>query len=84
MKYFSIIHGISIVFMNIHHKTILHAYIINFSVKREISNDVSPGLRLQVNAVRILHDVSEVYITSLYADSNLAATHMRRGTLQKK
>ena len=76
-------YGISIFFMNIHHKTILHPDIINFSVIREISDAVSPGVRWQVNAVRILHDVSEVYMTSLFADSNLAAIHVRRVTLQK-
>ena len=75
MKYFSIIHKIFIFFVNICHKTILHPYIINFSVIREISDDVSPGLRWQVNSVRILH-VSEVYMISLFVDSNLAAIHV--------
>ena len=62
-------------------KSLFH--ILSSKVIWEISDDFVFSLRWQMNAVCILHEVCEFYLTSLFADSNLAVIHAGHLTVKK-
>jgi histone H3 len=53
-----------------------------------ITNDYSPDyktdLRFQSSAVMALQEAAEAYLVSLFEDTNLAAIHAKRVTIQPK
>ena len=66
-----------------HHVQTTH-FKLSSRVIQEISDCFVVGLRWQMNAVHIIHDVCEVYLTSLFTDSNLVAIHAGHVTVNKK
>ncbi len=61
----------------------LHKFIFN-RIIREISDEIKPDLRWQLLAVQALHEISEMYVTNLFNDSNLVAIHAGRVTVDRK
>ncbi|KAK0468371.1 histone-like type 2 [Desarmillaria tabescens] len=51
---------------------------------REISQDYKTDLRFQSSAILALQEASEAYLVSLFEDTNLAAIHAKRVTIQPK
>ncbi|CAE6361254.1 unnamed protein product [Rhizoctonia solani] len=51
---------------------------------REIAQDFKTDLRFQSSAVVALQEASEAYLVSLFEDTNLAAVHAKRVTIQPK
>ncbi|KAF8553763.1 histone H3 [Imleria badia] len=51
---------------------------------REIAQDFKTDLRFQTSAVMALQEASEAYLVSLFEDTNLAAIHAKRVTIQPK
>ncbi|EOR00154.1 Histone H3 [Wallemia ichthyophaga EXF-994] len=51
---------------------------------REIAQDFKTDLRFQSSAVMALQAASEAYLVSLFEDTNLAAIHAKRVTIQPK
>jgi len=51
---------------------------------REIAQDFKTDLRFQSSAVLALQEASEAYLVSLFEDTNLAAIHSKRVTIQPK
>jgi histone H3 len=51
---------------------------------REIAQDFKTDLRFQSSAVLALQEASEAYLVSLFEDTNMAAIHAKRVTIQPK
>ncbi|KAG8826061.1 histone H3.1 [Serendipita sp. 399] len=51
---------------------------------REIAQDYKTDLRFQSSAVMALQEAAEAYLVSLFEDTNLAAIHAKRVTIQPK
>ncbi|KAJ2046549.1 histone H3.1 [Coemansia sp. RSA 376] len=51
---------------------------------REIAQDFKTDLRFQSSAIAALQEAAEAYLVSLFEDTNLAAIHGRRVTIQPK
>ena len=51
---------------------------------REIAQDFKTDLRFQSSAVAALQEASEAYLVGLFEDTNLAAIHAKRVTIQPK
>ncbi|KAE8241688.1 hypothetical protein A4X13_0g7304 [Tilletia indica] len=51
---------------------------------REIAQDIRTDVRFQSAAIGALQEASEAYLVSLFADTNLAAIHAKRVTIQPK
>ena len=51
---------------------------------REIAQDYKSDLRFQSNAVLALQEAAEVYLVSLFEDTNLCAIHAKRVTIMTK
>jgi len=51
---------------------------------REIAQDFKTDLRFQSSAVLALQEAAEAYLVSLFEDTNLAAIHAKRVTIQPK
>ncbi|KAI4519238.1 histone H3 [Schizophyllum commune Loenen D] len=51
---------------------------------REIAQDFKTDLRFQSSAVMALQEAAEAYLVSLFEDTNLAAIHAKRVTIQPK
>lgn len=51
---------------------------------REIAQDFKTDLRFQSSAIGALQESVEAYLVSLFEDTNLAAIHAKRVTIQKK
>jgi len=51
---------------------------------REIAQDFKSDLRFQSSAIGALQEASEAYLVSLFEDTNLAAIHAKRVTIQPK
>ncbi|KAF9418847.1 methionyl-tRNA synthetase [Podila epigama] len=51
---------------------------------REIAQDFKPDLRFQTTAIGALQEASEAFLVSLFEDTNLAAIHATRVTIQPK
>jgi histone H3 len=51
---------------------------------REIAKDFKADLRFQSSAIGALQEASEAYLVSLFEDTNLAAIHAKRVTIQPK
>ncbi|KAF5339482.1 hypothetical protein D9758_015313 [Tetrapyrgos nigripes] len=51
---------------------------------REIAQDFKTDLRFQSSAVIALQEAAEAYVVSLFEDTNLAAIHAKRVTIQPK
>jgi histone H3 len=50
---------------------------------REIAQDFKTDLRFQSSAVMALQESAEAYLVSLFEDTNLAAIHAKRVTIQR-
>ncbi len=48
---------------------------------REIMQDFNDGLRIQKSCLLALQEASEMYLTNLFEDTNLATLHCRRVTI---
>jgi histone H3 len=51
---------------------------------REIARDIRGDLRIQSSAIMAIQEATEAYLVSLFEDSNLAAIHAKRVTIQPK
>jgi histone H3 len=51
---------------------------------REIAQDIKDCLRFQSTAIGALQEAVEMYLVSLFEDSNLCAIHAKRVTIQQK
>ncbi|KAJ1986228.1 histone H3.1, partial [Coemansia umbellata] len=51
---------------------------------REIAQDFKTDLRFQSSAIAALQEAAEAYLVGLFEDTNLAAIHGRRVTIQPK
>jgi histone H3 len=51
---------------------------------REIAQDFKTDLRFQSSAIGALQEAAEAYLVSLFEDTNLAAIHAKRVTIQPK
>lgn len=51
---------------------------------REVTEDVSPGKRLQASAIDAIQAAAEDYIVQLFEDANLLAIHAKRKTIFAK
>ncbi|KAE8218678.1 hypothetical protein CF326_g9113 [Tilletia indica] len=51
---------------------------------REIAQDIKTDIRFQSAAIGALQEASEAYLVSLFEDTNLAAIHAKRVTIQPK
>ena len=51
---------------------------------REIGQDIKTDLRFQSSALGALQEAAEAYLVTIFEDSNLAAIHARRVTIQPK
>ncbi|KAJ1836204.1 histone H3.1 [Coemansia sp. RSA 2711] len=51
---------------------------------REIAQDFKTDLRFQSSAIAALQEAAEAYLVALFEDTNLAAIHGRRVTIQPK
>ena len=51
---------------------------------REIAQDFKTDLRFQGSAVLALQEATEAYLVGLFEDTNLAAIHAKRVTIQPK
>ncbi|KAJ7845720.1 histone 3 [Mycena olivaceomarginata] len=51
---------------------------------REIAQDFKQELRFQSSAVKALQEAAEAYLISLFEDTNMAAIHAKRVTIQPK
>ena len=51
---------------------------------REIAQDFKTDLRFKSSAIGALQEASEAYLVSLFEDTNLAAIHAKRVTIQPK
>ena len=51
---------------------------------REIAQDFKTDLRFQSSAIGALQEASEAYLVGLFEDTNLAAIHAKRVTIQPK
>lgn len=51
---------------------------------REVAQDFRTDLRFQGSAILALQEASEAYLVGLFEDSNLAAIHAKRVTIQPK
>ncbi|ORZ41063.1 histone H3 h3_3 [Catenaria anguillulae PL171] len=51
---------------------------------REIAQDFKTDLRFQSSAVGALQEAAEAYLVGLFEDTNLAAIHAKRVTIQPK
>ncbi|KAG9309473.1 histone H3 [Chiua virens] len=51
---------------------------------REIAQDFKSDLRFQSSAVMALQEAAEAYLIGLFEDTNLAAIHAKRVTIQPK
>lgn len=51
---------------------------------REIAQDFKTDLRFQSSAVMALQESAEAYLVGLFEDTNLAAIHAKRVTIQPK
>ena len=51
---------------------------------REIAQDFKTDLRFQSQAVLALQEAAEAYLVGLFEDTNLAAIHAKRVTIQPK
>ncbi|KAJ7052319.1 histone-fold-containing protein, partial [Mycena amicta] len=50
----------------------------------EIAQDFKTDLRFQSSVVMALQEAAEAYLVSLFEDTNLAAIHAKRVTIQPK
>ena len=50
----------------------------------DVDHDGQTDLRFQSSAVMALQEASEAYLVSLFEDTNLAAIHAKRVTIQPK
>ena len=57
---------------------------IVFKLKLITVNDAQTDLRFQSSAVMALQEAAEAYLVSLFEDTNLAAIHAKRVTIQPK
>lgn len=51
---------------------------------REIAQDFKTDLRFQSSAIGALQEASEAYLVGLFEDTNLAAIHAKRVTIQPR
>ncbi len=51
---------------------------------REVANKFKVDLRFQSNAIMVLQEASEAYLTALFEDTNLCALHAKRVTIMSK
>ncbi|KAF7372260.1 histone H3 [Mycena venus] len=51
---------------------------------REISNDFKEDVRFQSSALRVLQEAAEAYLVNVFEDTNLAAIHAKRVTVQPR
>lgn len=51
---------------------------------REIAQDFKADLRFQSSAIGALQEAAEAYLVGLFEDTNLAAIHAKRVTIQPK
>lgn len=51
---------------------------------REISQEMSTGMRFQASALAALQEASEAYLVGLFEDTNLCAIHAKRVTILPK
>eukprot|EP00088_Acartia_fossae_P052833 TRINITY_DN59870_c0_g1_i1.p1 TRINITY_DN59870_c0_g1~~TRINITY_DN59870_c0_g1_i1.p1 ORF type:complete len:155 (-),score=30.28 TRINITY_DN59870_c0_g1_i1:266-682(-) len=51
---------------------------------REIAQEYKPDLRFQSSAISALQEAAEAYLVALFEDTNLAAIHAKRVTIQVK
>ncbi|CAG8496971.1 7279_t:CDS:2 [Funneliformis caledonium] len=51
---------------------------------REIAQDFKTDLRFQSSAIGALQEAAEAYLVALFEDTNLAAIHAKRVTIQPK
>ena len=51
---------------------------------REIAQDIKTDLRFQGSAILALQEATEAYLVGLFEDTNLAAIHAKRVTIQPK
>ncbi|KAJ9080917.1 histone H3.1 [Entomophthora muscae] len=51
---------------------------------REIAQDYKTDLRFQASAIAALQESAEAYLVGLFEDTNLAAIHAKRVTIQPK
>jgi len=51
---------------------------------REVAQDFNPNLRFQSSTLTALQEATEAYLVALFEDTNLAAVHARRVTIQPK
>lgn len=51
---------------------------------REIAQNYKNDLRFQTTAIMALQEASEMYLTDLFADTNLCAIHAKRVTIMPK
>ena len=51
---------------------------------REIASEYKPGIRFQPEAMMALQEVTEVYLTELFANTKLCAMHDNRRTIAAK
>jgi histone H3/H4 len=56
----------------------------SFSVTNIYLSDYKTDLRFQSSAVMALQEAAEAYLVSLFEDTNLAAIHAKRVTIQPK
>ncbi|TFY80537.1 hypothetical protein EWM64_g3471 [Hericium alpestre] len=50
----------------------------------EIAYGIKPDMRFQSSAIMALQEAAEAYLVSLFEDTNLAAIHTKRVTIQQK
>ncbi|KAG5459207.1 MAG: histone-fold-containing protein, partial [Olpidium bornovanus] len=53
-------------------------------LRREIAQDFKTDLRFQSSAIGALQEAAEAYLVTLFEDTNLAAIHAKRVTIQPK
>jgi histone H3 len=53
-------------------------------VVRELASLLSPGIRFQSTALAALQEASEMFLVNLFEDTNFAAIHAKRVTIQPK
>ena len=64
---------------NCYYKCNFYIISICYRVIHEIADQTVVGKKWQLLAIQILHEVCEMYLCSLFADSNLAGNSCREG-----
>ena len=62
----------------------LSMFIVSFRLIREIAQDHKTDLRFQSSAVMALQEAAEIFLVSLFEDTNLCAIHAKRVTIMPK